>query len=172
LGAGCVRKRKVEGRVMNTATMDAVEQILRMRDGSSEELIEILHDMQQTCNYLPEEGLVLVSERLKVPLIEVFRVANFYKAFKLKPQGRHLLTVCLGTACHVRGADKLVDEVSGQLGIRPGETTADGEITLETVNCLGVCALGPVAILDGKYYERVTYAKLRAVINRLGKGKK
>jgi NADH:ubiquinone oxidoreductase subunit E len=154
---------------MDTATIDAVEQILLNRSGSSEELIEILHDMQTQCRYLPEEGLVLVSERLKVPLIEVFRVANFYKAFKLTPQGRHLVTVCLGTACHVRGADKLVDEVSGQLGIKPGETTADGEITLETVNCLGVCALGPVAILDGKCYERMTYAKLRTLIKSAGK---
>jgi NADH:ubiquinone oxidoreductase subunit E len=151
---------------MDTATVDVVEKILRTRNDSPEDLIEVLHDMQQSCSYLPEEALILVSKRLNVPLIEVFRVANFYKAFKLTPQGRHLLTLCVGTACHVRGADKLLDEVSGQLGIKPGETTADGEITLETVNCLGACALGPVAILDGTLHAHMSHMKLRSLVTQ------
>ena len=113
---------------------------------------------------MTEEILTLTSEKLKVPLIEVFRVANFYKAFSLKPRGKHLLTVCMGTACHVRGAPRFLDEVLGQLKVKPGDTTEDGEFTVETVNCLGACALGPVVVLDGKYYDHMTTGKLRDLI--------
>ena len=88
-----------------------------------------------------------------VPLIEVFRLANFYKAFSLQPRGRHLLTVCTGTACHVRGAPRMLDEVVAELQVEPGETTADRAFTVETVNCLGACALGPVVVIDGKYHD-------------------
>jgi NADH-quinone oxidoreductase subunit E len=136
-------------------------------------LIEVLQDIQETYNYLPEEALRQVSQKLDVPLIEVFRVANFYKAFTLKPRGKHLLTVCMGTACHVRGAPRLADEVLGQLNVAPGDTTEDGEFTVETVNCLGACALGPVVVLDGKYYDHMTPAKLRDLIEHVRKqGKK
>lgn len=138
--------------------------LLKNRQGASCDLIEVLQDLQREYNYLPEEALRFVSDRLEVPLIEVFRVANFYKAFTLKPHGRHLVTVCMGTACHVRGAPKFLDEVLGQLKVGPGETTADGEFTVETVNCLGACALGPVVVLDGKYYDHMTTVKLRALI--------
>lgn len=130
------------------------------------DLIEVLQDIQETYNYLPEEVLRIVSEKLEVPLIEVFRVANFYKAFTLKPRGKHLLTVCMGTACHVRGAPKFLDEVLGQLNIKPGETTEDDEFTVETVNCLGACALGPVVVLDGEYYDHMTAGKLRTLIQK------
>jgi NADH-quinone oxidoreductase subunit E len=150
---------------MEAPFINAVAQILSNHENAKTNLIEILHDIQETYSFLPEDALRAVSEHLQVPLIEVFRVANFYKAFSLKPPGRHLLTLCMGTACHVRGSSKLLDEVTGRLGIQPGETTGDGEITLETVNCLGACALGPVAILDGQYHDRVTFAKLRALID-------
>lgn len=143
-----------------------LNKLLKNRQGASCELIEALQDVQEEYNYLPEEVLRVVSDRLTVPLIEVFRVANFYKAFTLKPRGRHLLTVCLGTACHVRGAPKFLDEVLGQLRVGPGETTEDGEFTVETVNCLGACALGPVVVLDGKYYDHMTTQKLRALIQQ------
>jgi len=149
--------------------MKKIDQILQNRQGSSSELIEVLQDVQETLSYLPEDVLRVVSERLSVPLIEVFRVANFYKAFTLKPRGRHLVTVCMGTACHVRGAPKFADEVLGLLKIKPGETTADGEFTVETVNCLGACALGPIIILDGKYYEHMTAGKLRVLILKISK---
>lgn len=152
---------------METTTKDSLEQILTRHGRKRTQLIEVLHDIQKSFSYLSEDALKTVSDSLEVPLIEVFRVANFYKAFKLNPQGRHLLTLCMGTACHVRGADKLADEVSGQFGIKPGETTPGGELTLETVNCLGACALSPIAILDGKYYDRMTYAKLRSLIERV-----
>ena len=99
----------------------------------------------------------------------MFRVANFYKAFTLKPRGKHLLTVCMGTACHVRGASRLSDEVLGQLNVKSGETTEDGEFTVEVVNCLGACALGPIVVLDGKYYDHITSQKLRLLIQRTRK---
>ncbi|MFC1703218.1 NAD(P)H-dependent oxidoreductase subunit E [Candidatus Omnitrophota bacterium] len=143
-----------------------IESILKDRAGDASELIEVMQDVQQAYDYLPEEVLRIVSDRLQTPLIEVFRVANFYKAFTLQPRGKHLLTVCMGTACHVRGAPKFLDEVLGQLKVKPGETTEDKQFTVETVNCLGACALGPVVVLDGKYYDHMTTAKLRALIQK------
>ncbi len=143
--------------------------ILKEREKSPGELIEVLQDVQQTYNYLPEEILRIVSDKLQVPVIEVFRVANFYKAFTLKPRGKHLITVCMGTACHVRGAPKFLDEVLGQLQVKPGQTTEDGEFTVETVNCLGACALGPIVVLDGQYYDHMTAGKLRALIQDVRK---
>ena len=146
-----------------------LESILKGRSSQPHQLIEVLQDVQQDYSYLPEQILRIISKELEVPLIEVFRVANFYKAFTLKPRGRHLLTVCMGTACHVRGAPKFLDEVLGQLGVQPGETTKDGQFTVETVNCLGACALGPIVVLDGKYYKHMSTAKLRALIQKVRK---
>lgn len=145
-----------------------LESLLKNRRSQSE-LIEVLQDVQANYRYLPEEILRELSVKLNVPLIEVFRVANFYKAFTLKERGKHLLTICMGTACHVRGAPKLSEEILGFLGIKPGETTKDGEFTVETVNCLGACALGPVAVMDGKYYKNMTTAKLRDLIKNFSK---
>ncbi len=148
-----------------------VDTILKNRDSRSE-LIEVLQDVQQAYNHLPEDVLRQVSERLDTPIIEVFRVANFYKAFTLKPRGKHVLTVCMGTACHVKGAPRFLDEVLGQLSIKPGETTEDGEFTVETVNCLGACALSPVVILDGEYHKHMTPGKLRDLISKIRKKSK
>lgn len=146
---------------MNLTKLDS---ILENTDESPDKLIEVLQEVQETYNYLPEEVLRAVAEKLNVPLIEVFRVANFYKAFTLQPRGKHLLTICMGTACHVKGAPKFLDEVLSQLDVQPGETTDDGEVTVETVNCLGACALAPVVVIDGKYYDHMTAGKLRALI--------
>ncbi len=142
---------------------EKLETILRDRDTRSD-LIEVMQDIQKEYNYLPEDVLRSVSEKLNTPLIDVFRVANFYKAFSLKPRGKHLMTVCMGTACHVRGAPRFLDEVLSQLKVRAGETTDDGEFTVETVNCLGACALGPVVVMDGKYYDHMTSGKLKDLI--------
>lgn len=149
---------------MANVDITQAERLLEGKEGASTELIEILQDVQDTYNYLPEEVLRTVAEKLHVPQIEVFRVANFYKAFTLQPRGTHLLTFCMGTACHVRGAQKLTDEITALLGIKPGETSKDGKFTVESVNCLGACALGPIAVLDGKYYDHMTPAKLRALV--------
>jgi NADH:ubiquinone oxidoreductase subunit E len=141
-----------------------LQKVFEGRFGKSRYLIEVLQDVQQAEGYISEEVMSLVSERLRVPLIEVYRVANFYKAFSLKPRGKHIVTVCMGTACHVRNAKRMLDEVAGQLEIEPGETTEDKLFTVESVNCLGACALGPVVVLDGVYHHHVTPGKLRKLI--------
>ena len=128
------------------------------------DVMEALQDIQEALGFLPEEAMCSVSDALEVPLIEVFRLANFYKAFSLKPRGRHLITVCLGTACHVQGAPRLVDAVMNQLKVGPGETTCDGAFTLETVNCIGACALAPVLIMNGEYYNHMTSDSLARLI--------
>ena len=129
--------------------------------------MEVLQDIQEKYGYLPEEALCQVSESLAVPLIEVFRLANFYKAFSLTPRGRHLITVCTGTACHVQGAPRFLDEVLGLLHVEPGGTTQDGAFTVETVNCVGACALAPVVIIDGTYHDHMTPHRLRNVIGEI-----
>jgi NADH-quinone oxidoreductase subunit E len=131
-----------------------------------EQLISLLQDVQAEFNYLPRDVLVKVSQKLEVPLTEVFSVATFFRAFTLKPRGRHLVTICLGTACHVRTGHRLVDKMERDYGIKPGETTADMNFTLETVNCVGCCALGPVVVVDGKYESQMNPDKLDRVLRR------
>jgi NADH:ubiquinone oxidoreductase subunit E len=143
---------------------NALGTILENRCSQPHQLIEVLQDVQETFGYISEEAMTAVSKELGVPVIEVYRVANYYKAFSLAPRGRHIITVCMGTACHVRGAPRMLDEVRGQLGIEPGQTTADKMFTLERVNCLGACALGPVVVLDGKYHRNMTPNKLRKLV--------
>jgi NADH:ubiquinone oxidoreductase subunit E len=121
---------------MDLSTLDG---IVQGRGSDPFDIMEVLQDIQAAYHYLPEEALCRVSETMGIPLIEVFRLANFYKAFSLKPRGRHLITVCMGTACHVRNSPRFLDEVRRRLGGEPGGTTQDGEFTLETVNCLGAC---------------------------------
>jgi len=146
---------------MDLSTLDG---IVQGRGSDPFDIMEVLQDIQAAYHYLPEEALCRVSETMGVPLIEVFRLANFYKAFSLKPRGRHLITVCMGTACHVRNSPRFLDEVRRRLRVEAGGTTQDGEFTLETVNCLGACALAPVVIMDGKYYEHMTPAKLGSLL--------
>lgn len=149
---------------MSTAVDTGLEAIFQAHSPQPEFLIEVLQDVQQTEGYISQEAMCATSERLAVPLIEVYRVANFYKAFSLEPRGKHVITVCMGTACHVRGAVRMIDQVAGDLGIQPGETTEDRLFTLESVNCLGACALGPVVVLDGVYHDHMTPGKLRKLI--------
>lgn len=141
-----------------------LQELLADRAGQPDQLIEVLQDVQAEFNYLPEQGLRLVAETLGVSPIEVYSVASFYKSFSLVPRGRHLLTVCMGTACHVRGAPRLAEIAVGDLGISAGETSSDGAFSLERVNCLGCCALGPVVVMDGVYHDRMTPSKLRKLI--------
>jgi len=131
-----------------------------------EQLISLLQDIQAEFNYLPRDVLIKTSQKLDIPLSQVFSVATFFRAFSLKPRGRHLLTVCLGTACHVRGGHRLVDKVERDYAVKPSETTEDMKFTLETVNCLGCCALGPVVVVDGKYESQMNPDKLDRVLRR------
>ncbi len=132
-------------------------------------LIPILQDIQTEFNYLPQGALIHVSQVLNIPLIDVVGVATFYKAFSLKPRGKHTITVCLGTACHVRGGPKIVEEFERNLGIKVGETTRDNEFSLETVNCLGCCAIGPVVVVDREYYAKMSIGKVKIILKRYKK---
>jgi NADH:ubiquinone oxidoreductase subunit E len=129
-------------------------------------LIPSLLEIQTEYHYLPQEVLARVSERMNIPLIQVFQVASFYKAFSLEPRGKHTVTVCLGTACHVRGGVRLIEQVGRMLEIEPGQTTKDMQFTLEAVSCLGCCALGPVMVVDGKYYGNMVASKVEKVIQK------
>jgi len=133
----------------------------------NENLLSILQDVQQECGYLPEERLREIAVMLGTPLIDVYGVATFYKSFSLKPRGRHLVKVCLGTACHVRGSNRIVDEIGRKLDVKPGETSENGEFSLEAVMCLGCCAIGPVVVIDGKYYGQVTPAKVESILRTI-----
>ncbi|MEA3559943.1 MAG: NAD(P)H-dependent oxidoreductase subunit E [Candidatus Thermoplasmatota archaeon] len=137
---------------MDENEIEKVDAVLAEHAKDSSSLIPILEEVNEEFNYLPEQILRYVSQELDVPLAQVYNVATFYTAFSLTPRGEHTIKVCMGTACHVRGAPKVLDEIRRHLNIEPGETTKDGMFTLETVNCLGTCALGPVVVLDEEYH--------------------
>ena len=149
--------------------LDNLDNVIGIHGNDSSQLIGILQDVQKEYNYLPLVAMMQVSEKLKVPFSRLYSIATFFKAFSLQPRGRHIITVCLGTACHVRKAPRIVDEISRSLGIKAGETTPDRIFTLETVNCLGTCALGPVAVVDGKYFGNLTVKKIGALLKRYEK---
>jgi NADH:ubiquinone oxidoreductase subunit E len=152
--------------------MSDLKAILKGRRSQPHQLVEVLQDVQELCGYIPQDDMIIVAKELGVPLIEVFRVANFYKAFSLTPRGKNLITVCTGTACHVRGANLLIDQIRGQLNVEPGETTADRQFTAKSVNCLGACALGPIVVQNELYCHHATPGKLRKWINEAGETKK
>lgn len=127
-------------------------------------LVMILQDVQEACNYLPDQALRHVAQRLVVPLSRVYHVATFYSSFSLTPRGRHVIRVCDGTACHLRGGTYLQHELTRQLGIGPGETTPDGIFSLELVACLGACALAPVLTVGRDYYGQMTAEKVEQTL--------
>ncbi len=128
------------------------------------ELIHILHKVQKDFGYIPPEAVSSIARYLRISESEIYGVLTFYKAFTLHPRGKHVVTICMGTACHVRGAPRILDEFGRYLGVNPGETTSDDQFTLETVNCVGVCALGPIAIVDGKYHGQVKPTEVDKII--------
>jgi NADH-quinone oxidoreductase subunit E len=141
-----------------------VEALIDSYIDKKEQLIALLQDIQAEFNYIPKDTLVKISQKLELPLSQVFSVATFFQAFSLKPRGRHVVTVCLGTACHVKGGQRIVDKMARDYKLNPGETSEDEKFTLETVNCLGCCALGPVVVVDGKYNSQVTPDKLDKIL--------
>jgi NADH-quinone oxidoreductase subunit E len=145
----------------------AIEAILDRHERSPSAIIAILQDLQEEVNYLPEGALRYVAEHLEIPVSKVYALATFYRAFSLVPRGKHLVHVCVGTACHVRGAVKVLDTLERELGISAGETDDQLEFTLETVNCLGACALGPVVVLDGGYHGEMNPAKVNRILKRV-----
>ncbi len=144
----------------------ALEPILADRKSQPHQLIEVLQDIQEAFGYISPEAAKAVSGYLGVPLIEVFRAASFYKALSLEPRGKNVITLCTGTACHVRGSNPLLEQASSLLGLEldHGGTTKDGLFTVESVNCLGACAIGPIAVLNGVYHSHMTSAKLSKLI--------
>ena len=140
------------------------ETIIKKHPQEKKYLMPILQDIQAKFNYLPQKALIKVSEALEVPLIDVISIASFYNIFSLTPRGKHLITICMGTACHVRGAPLVLEEFKRRLKIRVGETTEDNLFTLETVNCLGACALGPMMVIDKKYHGKINTNKIETIL--------
>lgn len=148
-------------------TIETLEKVFEGRRSQPNQLIEVLQDIQKEQGYISQEAMQDVSFELGVPVMEVYQVASFYTAFRLKPAGKYTLTICTGTACHVRGSNLLLDHAVDQLGIQPGEVTPDGLFSIESVNCLGACALGPIVSENGIYHPHMTPGKLRRLIERL-----
>jgi NADH:ubiquinone oxidoreductase subunit E len=147
-----------------TPDLKRLQPILERYPREESSLIMILQDVQAEYNYLPPEVLKVVAKEIDVPKAKVFGVATFYKAFSLEPRGKEIIKVCMGTACHVRGAPLIRDELERMLGIKAGQTTRDLKFTLELVNCVGACAMAPVAIIGDTYYPNLTPDKLKKII--------
>jgi NADH-quinone oxidoreductase subunit E len=141
-----------------------IDRIIEKYKGKASSVIQVLLEIQRENRWLPGEVLEKVSEKLGVPLSRIQHIVTFYKAFSLAPKGRHEIHVCTGTACHVRGAPRLLDTVQDLTGIKPGETSSDLKFSLKTVNCVGCCALGPVMVIDGEYHGNMVPAKSEDVL--------
>lgn len=141
-----------------------VDEIIGRYPAQQGVLIQLLLDMQSEFNWIPKEAILSISARLQIPVSQVYRVASFYQAMSLTPRGKHVVSVCLGTACHVRGGPRIMDKVEESLGIKAGKTTQDMKFTVERVNCLGCCALGPVVVVDKDYHGKLTPAKVKEVL--------
>jgi NADH-quinone oxidoreductase subunit E len=153
-----------------TVSAHDVGQLISDREVAGQvSLIALLSEIQERYHYLPHNALVLLSETLDIPLSQIYGVATFYHAFSLKPRGAHLVRVCMGTACHVRGAPHILNRLETKLNVHAGETTRDRNVTLETVNCLGACALGPIAVVDGKYNGQMDIAKSDRMLKNLAR---
>jgi NADH-quinone oxidoreductase subunit E len=144
---------------------EKVDQIIDKYQSDASSLIQILLEIQRENRWLPREALEKISKKLEVPLNRIQNIVTFYKVFSLMPKGRHEIHVCTGTACHVRGAPRLLDSVQNLVGIRPGETDLDLKFSLETVNCVGCCALGPVMVMDGEYHGQMNSRKVTTLLS-------
>lgn len=155
-----------------TKVSRAVTKTVGCYNSDPDMLIQVLLDLQSMFGWLSREVLSEVSQQLGVPITRVYHIASYYKAFSLVPRGRHIVKVCVGTACQVRGAPQLVNVISAMLGMKPGQTSEDMRFTLETVNCLGCCAMGPVVAVDGKYHSKPSTSELKGVLETGRRGKK
>lgn len=158
---------RIEKRIRATSELEGlrqVDEIMNRHEYEPSSLIAVLQDIQKQRRYLPQDALRLVSARLNLPLTRVYGIATFYKAFSLKPRGRHLINVCLGTACHVRGATKILETLERGLGVEAGGTTPDERFSLETVRCVGCCGLAPVIVIDENFHGKLTQEKVPSVL--------
>jgi len=149
-----------------------IDKILEKHGYEDSSIIAILQDLQEEDNYLSENDLVYISENLPIPLTRIYRIATFYNAFSLTPRGKYPTSVCLGTACHVRGAPMVLDRLRLELGIDVDEVTEDGLFSLETVNCLGACAMGPIVVVGKDYHGQMTPAKVGSALKKYQKPSK
>jgi len=149
---------------MDLAKVDA---IIKKYKSDATSLLAIMQDVQDEENYLPREAVDHISKQLSVPTARIYSMATFFESFHLEPRGKHICTVCMGTACHVRGAQRLVEQLERDLEVKSGSTTEDLSFTVEEVNCVGACALGPLVIIDGEYHGNVTSNQLTKVIKKL-----
>jgi NADH-quinone oxidoreductase subunit E len=147
-----------------------LKDIVDRHDRDPSALLSILMDIQKEERWLPREVLKTLSTEIHVPMARIYALATFFSAFSLTPRGKHLCTVCMGTACHVRGAPKLVEQIERDFSLKSGGTTPDMHLTLETVNCVGACALGPLVIVDGEYHGNMTSTKMDKVMKKLKQG--
>jgi len=152
-----------------TIQADAIREIITHHDSRVDSLIMILQDIQNRYRYLPEESMHIVSEVLSIPFSQIYEVATFYRSFSLVPRGAHEIKVCLGTACHLRGGPRILENFERELGVRCGETTADAVFTLETVNCVGACALAPLVIVDEEYHGNTRASMVRDILQGYAK---
>jgi NADH-quinone oxidoreductase subunit E len=141
-----------------------VKQVLQKNQNDKARLVDILQDIQAEIGYLPKAALEATADGLNIPVSRVYGVATFFKAFSLVPRGRYLINVCMGTACHVRGSDRVLEQIEKELNIKSGETTSDLRFTLETVNCVGSCALGPMVIVGENYHGEMTPESVGTVL--------
>ncbi len=144
--------------------IEKIDQIIDKHQCEAGSLIQILLDIQSENHWLPREALDRVSEKLHVPMSKIQHITTFYKSFSMVPRGRHEVHVCMGTACHVRGAQRVLDTVQDQIGIKAGETDVELKFSLETVNCIGCCALGPVMVVDGEYHGNIAPSQIENVL--------
>ena len=147
-------------------SMEEISGILRQYPNEQRYSLAIMQDMQRRYNYIPREGMEALAEYLSCPLSSLYSMATFYKALSLKPKGKHIIKLCDGTACHIRGSSPLRDGVRRILGIEPDETTEDGQFSLEMVNCLGSCAMAPVMVVNETYYGKMTMEKIPGILDR------
>lgn len=149
---------------------EAMTEIIDRYQAKPTALIMVLQDIQRHYRYLPKPALELLAQKLDLPIAQIYGVATFFRAFSLKPKGKHHICVCTGTACHVRQANVIVDKFQRDLGIDPGGTTPDLEFSLETVNCLGACALGPLVTVDDSFHGNMTVSKVDRILTTLRGG--
>lgn len=163
------KRRAVTSQAESCDPQDIIR-IVDSHGGGRSTLMSVLGDIQAKYRYLPQDALRTVAEKIGIPLVDVYAAATFYHAFSLKPKGKHIVLCCQGTACHVRGGAGIAEELERQLGIEPGETTEDMQFTFETVNCLGACALGPVVVIDGRYFSKVRKSQIRQILDSVANG--
>jgi NADH:ubiquinone oxidoreductase subunit E len=158
-------EEKLEEKELDSATREQLKKIIAQNKGKAGALTRVLQQAQGLIGYLPLNVQKFISEQMKLPLNEVYGLASFYSFFTMVPRGKHIVRVCLGTACYIRGGQRIIDNLEAELEIKPGDTTEDGKFSLDVVRCLGCCGLAPIVEVDGNIHRRVSPVKVREILN-------